>query len=237
MLKKADLRDIVLASLMILAMVIVLLNPVKKEAAGKKLDLATFIPASFAGWVSRTYDTANYSDKWQSINELLVRTYAKEERGGLLRKVKMLDLVFEYSSDLRKNFSFHFPETCHRAAGNEIEFFQPLEIRIAPDKSIKAKCLFIKGLKGSPEHIDKLVVYWLVIDNKQYYQTFFIKLDQMLAGLLRRSKSGFLVRLDFLDNFTYDPKDISRAKETISSFVQDLYATLDTPTRLKVFGQ
>lgn len=237
MLKKTEIRDIVLAVLMIGAALVVLSHPVRKEEASKKINLVNFIPESFAGWRSQTYDTSNYSDQWQSINELLVRTYAKEEKGALLRTFKTLDFVLEYSSDLRKNFSFHFPETCQRAAGNEIEFLKPVELELAPNKAIKAKCLFIRGMEHSPEQIDKIVIYWLVIDNKQYYQTFFIKLDQMLAGLLKRSKSGFLVRFDYFYDLKYNENDLSRAKEIISGFIQELYATLDPPTRLKLFGK
>ena len=116
---------------------------------------------------------------------------------------KTLQMVLEYSSDLRKNFSLHFPEGCHRAAGNEIEFLPAVDIDLAPGKSIKAKCLFIKGKKDSPEDIDKIVVYWLVIDQKQFYQTFYIKLDQMMAGLIRKPKRGFLIRFDYYDNLIY----------------------------------
>ena len=131
--------------------------------------MSSFVPATFDGWISRTHDTSDYKDKWQSINELLVRNYVKAEVGFLTRKIIPLNFILEYSSDLRKNFSFHFPEICHRSGGNEVIFLEPLAIDLDNGKAIKAKCLYIKGVRGSIEEIDKVVVYWLTIDNKQYY--------------------------------------------------------------------
>lgn len=233
-MKSGRLRDSILICCMLGAFALVMANPARKQNAADKINLATFIPESFAGWVSRTYDTSDYKDKWQSINEVLVRSYAREVAPGVYAR---LNFVLEYSSDLRKNFSFHFPETCHRAGGNDIEFLKPLNIELEPGRSITAKVLFIKGKAGASEANDKIVVYWLVIDKKQYFQTFFIKLDQMLAGLLRRSKSGFLIRFDYSDALAYDSAGLERAYGVVSGFVSDLYGQLGQEERELFFGR
>ncbi len=148
----------------------------------------------------------------------------------------MFDFILEYSSDMRKNFSFHFPESCHRSGGNEIDFLDSLEIDLRGDKAIKAKLLFIKGVKGSIEEHDKLVAYWLVIDRKQYYQTFWVKVDQMLSGLLKQSKTGFLVRIDYKEGAEYSDEGLAKGKKLISEFVRDLYDELGSEERDRLFG-
>ncbi len=236
-MKKSNLRDMVMAILMVGAVLFVLTHPAEKQSAVEKLNLVTFVPEVFASWRSNTYDTSNYSDKWQSINEILMRTYYKEKGGfSLLRKASRLNFVLEYSSDLRKNFSFHFPENCHRASGNEVEFLKPLQIEIESGKVIKGKRLFIRGKRGTAEEIDKVVVYWLVIDGKQYYETLPIKLDQMVSGLLKQSKRGFLVRFDYFDFDKYTPENLEMASQRINEFVRDLYDGVDEKTRKLIFG-
>jgi len=235
MLNKARIRDIAISVVMAGAAIFVLMNPVEKYAAGEKIQLAKFIPDSFGGWAGKTFDTSDYSDKWQSINELLVREYFKPQ-GGLTGGPKRLGFILEYSSDLRRNFSLHFPEGCHRAAGNDVEFLKPFEVELAPGKTIKAKCLFIFGKEGSFDKVNKIVAYWIVIDEKQYYETFWIKVDQAVSGLLKKSKRGFLVRFDYQDALKYTPEGIAKAQEAISGFIKDLYKALDTKPRKMIFG-
>lgn len=232
---RSRVRDILISLVMIMAASIVLLNPAKKERTDEKLHLAGVVPETFNGWFSHTYDTSNYSDQWQSINELLVREYVKE-KGILVRTIDRLVFVFEYSSDLRKNYSLHFPENCHRAAGNEIEFLKPVVIELAPGKSVEAKCLFIRGKTNSFENVDKIVIYWLVIDGKQYDKTFDIKMEQIFSGLLKQSKQGFLVRFDYSDDLKYSPGSIAKGKSIITGFIKELYIALDENKRAMVFG-
>ncbi|MCK4947508.1 MAG: EpsI family protein [Candidatus Aureabacteria bacterium] len=217
--KKSLIRDIIMVLLMLGAALYVFTHPAEKQSPEEKINLSSLIPAAFNDWISKTYDTSDYKDKWQSINELLVRDYYEKGKG------RRLGFILEYSSDLRKNFSLHFPEICHRSGGNEVIFLEPLEIDLGNGKTIKAKCLYIKGIE---EGIDKIVVYWLTIDNKQYYRTFFIKLDQMLSGLLKKSKRGFLVRVDYSEDVEYTEKCIENARKVIANFIKDLYNTLLT---------
>ena len=86
------------------------------------------------------------------------------------------------------------------------------------------------------EDADKIVVYWLTIDNKQYYRTFFIKLDQMLAGLLKRSKKGFLVRVDYFEGLKYTDEHIQEAREVVAGFIKELYNAIDEDSRIMLFG-
>lgn len=236
MIKKSTIRDLVMVVLMIGAALYVFTHPAEKYSSEEKINLAFFIPSNIADWKSVTHDTSDYTDKWQSINELLIRSYYKTTAGLNKSKVIPLDFILEYGSDLRKNFSFHFPENCHRASGNEVVFLDPLEIDLGEGKTINAKCLYIKGLKGSPEDFDKIVVYWLTIDNKQYYRTFFIKLNQILSGLLKRANKGFLVRIDYLEKITYSEKSIQKATKTIRGFIKDLYHSLDEQEQVMLFG-
>jgi len=229
-MNKLKIRDIMMAVLMMGAGLYVLGHPVEKYAAEEKVDLPSFISSTFGSWKSETYDTSDYKDKWQSINEILARNYYNE------RSRKKLGFILEYSSDLRKNFSFHFPETCHRAGGNEVDFLEPLEITLANGNVIKAKCLYIKGKEGSLEGVDNVVVYWLTIDNVQYYRTFFIKLDQLLAGLLKRAKRGFLIRVDYYEGIEYTDEHIQKARKAIADFVRELYNALDEESREMLFG-
>ncbi|MBI4651054.1 exosortase-associated EpsI family protein [Candidatus Desantisbacteria bacterium] len=236
-INKSNIRDMTLVILILAVTLYVFSNPINKQSAQEKINLTEAIPPFFKDWRSKTYDMSDYNDQWQSINEILVRTYSKNgisssSESGLIR----LNFILEYSSDLRKNFSFHFPENCHRASGNEVDFFEPLEIKLTTNKSIKAKCLYIKGMENSTEKNDKVVVYWLAIDNKQYYQTFYIKLNQMLAGLLKKSNRGFLIRFDYYDGLEYKEENIKKAKEVISFFIKDLYNTLDDEKRKALFG-
>ena len=229
-LSRSNIRDIVLFTLMIVAAFYVALNPAQKHAAEEKIDLQSIVSATFGDWVSKTYDTSDYRDKWQSINELLTRAYYNN-----LSREKV-QFILEYSSDLRKNFSFHFPEGCYRAGGNEIEFLDPIEISLPDDNVIKAKCLYIKGSEHALVKEDNLIVYWLVIDNKQYYRTFFIKLDQMLAGILGRSKKGFLVRVDYSGAVEYSEGKIQKGRKAITRFIKDFYRSLRPEERTMFFG-
>jgi len=219
---------------MLSAFVIVQLNQVQKVAAGERIQLSRFIPKEMPVylpiWKSITYDTSRFTDKWQSINELLARKYWKSHGESIV-------FILEYSSDMRKNFSFHFPENCHRSGGNEVDFFEPLEIALTKDKVFKTKLLFIKGMRGSIEEQDKLVAYWLVIDKKQYHKTFWIKVDQMLSGLLKQSKSGFLVRVDLTEGAQYSKDGLRKGRGLIATFIRDLYYEVDPADRALLFGE
>jgi len=237
MFAKAVVRDLVLAVLMMAAGLAVMLNPVEKVSTGAVLDLKAFVPREFDGWQSYEYDMSEYRDeKYQSINQLLVREYYKEDVYALKGGVKAVRLIVEYSSDLRNNFSFHFPEDCHRSTGNEVEFFQPLSVELSQGRIFKAKSLFIKGREHSREVKDKLVAYWLVIGGKRHHETFFIKLDQMAAGLLSGSKSGFLVRLDYEQGIEYSEEGLRSAREALAAFMADLYFAMDAEKRVLLFG-
>jgi len=232
-IKKSTIRDSLIIATMLGAFAIVQFKPVNKVAPGEKVHLASIIPEEFPSylpiWISKTYDTSGYKDKLQSINELLARKYWKSRRESIV-------FILEYSSDMRKNFSLHFPETCHRSGGNEVNYLEPLEIELMKGKVFKTKLLFIKGVRGSIEEHDKLVAYWLVIDGKQHYETFWIKVDQMLAGLLKQSKIGFLVRVDFTEGAEYSDEGLKKGRELIAQFVRDLYYEVDPKDRDMLFG-
>lgn len=237
MFAKSAVRDLVLGVMMLTAGLAVILNPVEKTGTETVLDLKAFVPREFDGWQSHEYDMSEYRDeKYQSINQLLVREYYKEDVYALRGGVKAVRLIVEYSSDLRNNFSFHFPEECHRSTGNEVEFFPPLAAEVSPGKTMKAKSLFIKGRQHSREVKDKLVAYWLVIGGRRHHETFFIKLDQMAAGLLSGSKSGFLVRLDYEQGMVYSEEGLKQARETLRAFMTDLYFAMDGEERVLLFG-
>ncbi len=234
---RSHARDVLLMVLMLAGAWFVFSHPVQKINASEKFNLAAAIPESFAGWSSRTQDTSNYQDRWNSINEVLVRHYFKENIFSLRNAGLMgVGFVLEYSSDLRQNFGFHFPENCHRAGGNEVEFLSPMEVPLSEGKSLVAKRIFIKGIPGSAENVDKLVTYWLVVDGKQRYRTFFIKLDQMLSGLLSRSKKGFLVRIDYTSGLEYTPEGLDKASRVTAGFIGDLYFSLDPEKKKLLFG-
>ena len=213
------------------------MNPAEKTSPSQKIDLASFVPEQFSGWGSKTFDTSAYRDKWDSINELLVRAYIKPNLFSFRSPATVVSFVLEYSSDIRQNFSFHFPENCHRANGNEVQFLPSAEMQLGDGRIFRAKRLFIKGLPNSSEPIDKVVTYWLVLDGKPYSQTFFIKLDQMVSGLLSRAKSGFLVRVDYEAGLEYTPEGLGKASTVTDGFIRELYESLDPDKRSLIFGK
>lgn len=227
-------RDIIIILALMGSFVVVQLNPVEKRAASDKINLSELIPEEIPErqprWKSLTFDTSDYKDKWQSINELLVRKYYQRDHDNV-------DFILEYSSDMRKNFSFHFPENCHRSGGNEVDFLEPLEIRLSENRTLKAKFLFIEGVRGTMESRDKLVAYWVVIDNEQFHRTFWVKVDQMLSGLLKQAKAGFLVRIDFVDGVEYTEEGLKKGRTLIREFVRDLYKELGPEERDLIFGK
>lgn len=231
------LRDYVLSAVMLCAFAVSLAVIPEKMSPEEKADLSGWAPRKFMGWTSFTEDTEDFRDQWQSINELLIRHYfytpfySKD-----LRAQKTVTMILEYSSDIRNNFSFHFPENCHRSTGNEVDFLPPLEVEMPDGRVIKAKLVYIRGLQKSIEPFDKLVAYWLVIDKKQRHQTFFIKLDQMFAGVLSGSKKGTLVRLDYVEDLKYTPEAIGRGKRAIRDLLVDLYRSTDPVQRESIFG-
>ncbi len=237
MLKRPALIDIGISAVLLLAALYVAMQPVQKTEAAIKMDLSRLVPETFEPWVSRSYDTSDYADNWQSINSLLVREYAKPNLFSFSSPATQVSFILEYSSDLRQNFSFHFPENCHRAGGNEVQFLSPAEIDLGDGKILKAKRLFIKGQPNSREPIDKIVTYWLVMDGKRYYKTLFIKLDQMLSGLLSKAKSGFLIRVDYYQGFEYTPEGIAKADKVTGEFIKDLYESLPKEAQEKIFGK
>lgn len=236
-LSKTARIDLILALTMLTGASFVEIRPVEKSQAANKLELKTMVPESFGSWVSQTFDTSDYADKWQSINELLVRGYAKPNLFSFRSPATEVAFVLEYSSDLRQNFSFHFPENCHRAHGNEIQFLPTAEIDLGNGKILRTKQLFIKGQAGSTEKKDKIVTYWLVMEGKQYYKTFFIKMDQMLSGLLSHAKSGFLVRVDYEAGLEYTPEGLEKASTVTNEFIRELYESLDPDKRSLLFGK
>jgi EpsI family protein len=201
----------------------------RKQDADKTVDLPSFVPARFSGWQSLTHDSAGYQDQWKSINELLLRTYY---RG----RDDFLHLIVEYSSDLRQNFSFHFPENCHRAGGNEVFFLEPLEVRTKDGRVFRSKAIYIRGAPGTREPVDKVTAYWVTLDRRRFHTTFWLKLDQMFSGLLGGAREGFLVRVDFTDRVSYYPESIARAREDIARFLSDFYDSLTAQDKDALWG-
>ena len=58
----------------------------------------------------------------------------------------------------------------------------------------------------------------------------------MMSGLLSRAHSGFLVRVDYLQDLEYSPEGIEKASRATREFIQALYASLDDKSRLLIFG-
>jgi EpsI family protein len=222
------IRDVLLAGTMLFLGGFVLAHPVHKQDASQKLGLASIIPSEFAGWVGTTQDTTKYQG--ESINELLVRVYSQNQRNA------QLDFILEYSSDLRKNFSIHFPENCHRAWGNEVVLLEPTFFDVAGQK-IPAKTIFVKGKDDGLIKTDKLVFYWLVMDGKLMADTVTIRMDQMLAGVFNESRTGFLVRVDYSgQDFHFNQDQMARAQMMVGKFLSDLSGTTDKTAQEMLFG-
>jgi hypothetical protein len=224
------IRDMIIVGAMLLAAFYVLCFPIQKYNAGARINLSAIVPASFGDWDSVQYDMSDYKDKWQSINELILRKYTNKVTK------EQLVLIVEYSSDLRKNFSIHFPEGCFRAAGDDVSFLPFFTIPL-DNKILSLKSLYIRSTKDNFDQDTKIVSYWLVIDNKQYSRTFFIKLDQFFAGIWSRSKKGFLVRIDSAEGVRYNDEDIKQINHTTSRFIAALYWVLDEKSRVMLFGK
>ena len=224
-------RDLIIVAVMIIGGVWIMFFPPKKPDPNLKIDLSALVPQSFLDWKSMTYKTADYKDQWQSINELLVRTYSKGEGK------QNIDFVLEYSSDVRRAFSFHFPENCYRAGGNPVTFLQILNVPLPDGKMLKAKCLFIKGMPGQREKIDKIIVYWLVLEGKQIYDTLGVKIDQMLAGLTSKARQGFLVRIDVREEVKLNEDRLRNAQDLVRRYISDLYTQLSDDQRRLIFGK
>ncbi len=224
-------RDFLLSLTMVVVAISIALTPARKQVPDEKINLARFVPASFGSWTSVAYDLSDYKDQWQSINELLVRHYTNSETGS------QVYLVVEYNSDLRKNFTFHFPEDCHRSGGNEIIQLPSLTIDLPGHAGFKTKTIFVKGMDQGMVKADKLINYWLVMDDKQFSQTFRIKLDQMVDGLFNRSKQGFLIRVDTPEGLKYSDEGIRFGQQMIGNFMKDFYQALEPQERELFFGK
>ena len=59
----------------------------------------------------------------------------------------------------------------------------------------------------------------------------------MLSGLLKQSKTGFLVRIDYKEGAEYSDEGLKRGRELIARFVRDLYYELDPKDRGILFGE
>ncbi len=237
MLKRPLIRDLAIGILILGAFWAATNHQPQKRLSPQPVDLQSIVPRELEQWKTIGPDRFEFEGaEWQAIDNILLREYGKEGFGGLGRSVKKIGFVLEYSNDFRNNFSLHFPENCHRASGNSVDFLPPLEIPLGNGKSVKAKTIFIKGIPGTMESIDKIVAYWLVIDGKPFHETFWIKLDQMLAGVLSGSKRGYLIRFDFYEGLNYTPEGIEEARDSIGKFVQDLYYGISPENRLKIFG-
>ena len=238
MFSQEKVRDFSVSLLMGLSFLWAISYPAQKSGLRDKIHLASLIPQQFEGWSAFPYDTAGFQDSWQSINELYLAEYEKEDLYSLLGPgAKRVGLAIEYSSDLRNNFSFHFPENCHRAGGNQVDFLKPLEVPLPGGRIFRVKLIFIRGVQGTHESVDKLVAYWLVMDGKHHYETLFVKLDQMMAGLLSGAKTGVLVRVDFFDRIEYSKEGMKHGREVLRKFIQDFYYSLDAEKRELFFGK
>lgn len=228
-MKKLDLS---LIAVMSVAGILLMLFPVQKAAVSAAIDLPSLVPAEIPGWTSVTYDTADYQDQWQSINFLLARTYTHTE------KKHFLDFILEYSSDVRRAFSFHFPEDCYRAGGSDISFLKTFEMQLPNGQTLKAKTVLVRDTtttqgKGK---IFRLIVYWLVLGGKQVYTTLNVKLDQMLGGLISKVKDGVLVRVEARQAVEYNQEGLMVTEERMRQYILELYAQLSEEQKRSLFG-
>lgn len=212
---------VILSALCIAGYAIHLKNkPVTYTGEREPVDLERMLPESFKGWEGVWMDTTDCRDRRKTLDSRLARLYTNKEKKVSVR------LVVEYSSDLRNNFSFNFPEQCARKEGNAVQVLKPLNVIMPDNRFLRGRCLFIHGDESGLLEHDRLVYYWVVMGQKQFYDRRQITIDRIRSWFRKEVKHGFLVRVDHQGDLLSGPGFLKDGRAVIEEFLKDLYVSM-----------
>jgi len=208
-----NLKHISVIILIALAIIVAFAIP-KPEYKGVNILKQLNIPAAFVDWTSQDVgQNLNLNDdRYNFISDIFARTYTRKDGANLLF------LIIDAGN-------FHDPKVCFGNAGYKLTDLGYVDFDIL-NRQFKAIALLTEKSEES-----YVVVYWFCIDKnitgwgKQ-------KLEEFLASIMGRKKSGLMIRFDIPCSKSMTIKSTTLGKE----FIYDLARALTHEDIEFIFG-
>lgn len=203
----------------------VVMKPTQRIAdAAPRIDLESMIPARFGDWridptivpITVAPDVQAKLDK--IYNQTLSRTYVNGSGQRIM-------LSIAYGGDQSgESTQVHRPEFCYTSQGFNVVRSAVAEMATRFGSLSVRRLVAVQGRRNEP------ITYWITVGDRATLPGIGRKLSQLTYGLTGKVPDGMLVRVSSIE------ADAGRAYALQESFVQDLLASVDPATRVRLVG-
>lgn len=217
-------RSAVLAVLLLGA--ITAFMPGRQRVRGTDIPLDRLLPKTIGPWTHLPLPPSPPPSMLAFLDQTFTGVYTSAPDRALI-------LTVEYSGDFRRRNEVHIPEYCHRQRGDQVTILDRLSVPVTPAVAFPAILMEWENpqLKKSA-----VCAFWLVVDGQQTADLLHLKLNQLMAGILNRTKDVVLVRVDAFAKPGSASSGRAERIKMIESFVRDLFGSSEPATRLRLFG-
>ena len=193
----------------------------------RQLGFEQMIPTELEQWERLVVGSPGAPPDGLMINELFQALYTHPDYGRLA-------ITLEYTSDTRRQFELHYPDICHSIRGDQVITYPAEDLRLADGRFVRYSMM---DWQQHPGASSALTVYWYVTPDGTTINTFQLKMDQFLSGLLRRPGEALMVRLDAFYDRPLDMANRSKLKAGILQMINHLHANLDPLSQDLLFNE
>jgi hypothetical protein len=193
----------------------------------KRLGLSDLIPPSLEKWQKVSVGNSEDKPEVLDINEFYQAVYEHPHFGRLA-------ITLEYTTDSRRQFELHYPETCHAIRGDRVVPYAPEILHFSDGSSMQFAMMDWQHRNG--RH-NALAAYWYVTRNGVTTDTMKLKISQALSGILSRPEEAFMVRFDAFYNRPLLAEKRAARMAAIHGFIQHLQQELDSHTKNLLFDK
>ncbi|UXY14632.1 EpsI family protein [Chitiniphilus purpureus] len=199
------------------------MKPTKPLADQHQINLERMIPAQIGDW--RLESVQGVVEVPPDLAAQLSRIYSETlSRVYVDSRGRRVMLSIAYGKDQRDDFRLHRPDICYPAQGFTIDPPVNKQLQLGGE-AMQVRTL---AAKLGPRH--EAVTYWVTMGERVVGSTAEQKLVQIGYGLRQIIPDGMVFRVSTLDS------DQAAGLALNKLFVQTLYRTLPTQTRVLFFG-
>lgn len=219
-------RSLLICILVVLAAIVAYaLRPsILLAEAYPRLPLAVEIPAVLQRWQKVSDDVAVVDPTQEAVlNYLYAETFAASYRDS---NNHLVMLSVAYGRDQSDGHDVHKPDLCYPSQGFSILETSPINLTVGTGYSILAQ--YLKTRKGNrPEPL----IYWTTVGDRIYQGKLGKKRIAFEYSLKNLIPDGLVIRVSAIE------ENDELAKQLISDFISDWYATSSEEGRRRFFGK
>jgi hypothetical protein len=183
----------------------------------QRLGFAQFMPQTMGEWQRRPEQAPVDMPESLQINELFQAMYLHPEFGRYA-------ITMEYTADSRRRYELHYPDICHTVRGDRVVIYPPWLVGVQDLDPIKASLMEWEHPSGRNR---ALTAYWYVNGDGVTSDTARIKLNQALAGLMRKPEASVMFRVDAFFERDLNPARKRELLSGVTDLIQSLRSELE----------